>query len=161
MDTVKIWQQEWFYITEPRGPKWAATPAFRSGPPRRLTSWTYKGPDWGSVDEVLLLQKHVQGMIAKNITLADVIQVMLIRRALPCQRRPLKMWEFNPEGPRTLQWFNGTTHKGIWKLLFKKQKSWPKSSDDTGLDCNHPASKVNSKTPEHQLVHPSKGEVFE
>nr|XP_040244133.1 cilia- and flagella-associated protein 251-like [Aegilops tauschii subsp. strangulata] len=49
------------------------------------------------------------------------------------------MWEFNPEGPRTLQRFYDTTHKGIWKLLFKKQKSWPKSSDDTGLDCNHPA----------------------
>ena len=24
VDTVKIWQQEWFYITEPRGSKWAA-----------------------------------------------------------------------------------------------------------------------------------------
>ena len=89
-------------------------------------------------------------MIAKDITLADVIQVMLIRRALPCQRRSLRMWEFNPAGPRTLQWFYGTTHKGIWKLLFKKQKSWPKSSDDTGLDCNHPASEVNSKNSEHQ-----------
>ena len=62
---------------------------------------------------MLLLQKHVQGMIEKDITLADVIQVMLICRALPCQRRPLKMWEFNPEGPWTLQRFYGTTHKGI------------------------------------------------
>ena len=88
-------------------------------------------------------------MIAKDITLADVIQVMLIRRALPCQRRLLKIWEFNPEGPRTLQRSYVTTHKGIWKLLFKKQKTWPKSSDDTGLDCNHPASMVISKTSEH------------
>ena len=95
-DTVKIWQQEWFYITEARGSKWAAAPAFRSGPPLRLTSWTDKGPDWGSVPEVPLLQKRVQSMIAKDITLSDVIQVMLIRRALPCQRRSLKMWEFNP-----------------------------------------------------------------
>ena len=99
VDTVKIWQQEWFYIIEPRGSKWAAAPAFRFGPPLRLTSWTDKCLHWGSVSEVLLLQKCVQSMIAKDITLADVIQVMLIHRALPCQRRPLKMWEFNPAGP--------------------------------------------------------------
>ena len=72
---------------------------------------------------MLLLQKCVQSMIAKDITLANVIQVMLILRVLPCQRRPLKMWEFNLEGPQTLQRFFCTTHKGIWKLLFKKQKT--------------------------------------
>ena len=99
---------------------------------------------------MLQLQKRVKSMIAKDLTLADVVQVMLIRRALPCQRRPLKMWEFNPEGPWTLQRFYGSTHKGIWKLLFKKQKSWPRSSDDTGLDYNHPSSEVNSKNSEHQ-----------
>src|SRR5215216_844764 len=48
---------------------------------------------------------------------------MLFRRTLPCQRRPLHMWEFNPEGPRTLQQFFSTTHEEIWKLLFKAQKS--------------------------------------
>ena len=47
VETVKVWQQEWFYITEPRGIKWAATPAFRSGPPLRLTSWTNNSQDWG------------------------------------------------------------------------------------------------------------------
>ena len=106
----------------------------------RLASWTNKGLEWGSTNEVLMLQKRIKNMIEKNTSLTDVIQVMLFRRTIPCQRRPLHMWEFNPEGPRTLQRFYGTTHKGIWKLLFKKQKSWPKSSDDTGLDCNHPAS---------------------
>ena len=81
-------------------------------------------------------------MIAKDITLADVIQVVLIRRALPCKRRPLKMWEFNSEGPRTLQRFFGTTHKGIWKLLFKNQKTWARMSNDTGHDCNNLASPI-------------------
>ena len=26
--TSNLWQREWFYITEPRGTKWEATPAF-------------------------------------------------------------------------------------------------------------------------------------
>ena len=39
------WQQGWFYINEPRGPKWAATPAFRHGPPTQLASWVNKGLD--------------------------------------------------------------------------------------------------------------------
>ena len=39
-----------------------------------------------------MLQKRIKSMIEKDITLADVIQVMLIRRALPCQRQPLNMW---------------------------------------------------------------------
>ena len=45
IDTVKIWQKEWFYITEPRDAAWAAAPEFRSGSPARLTSWTKKGLD--------------------------------------------------------------------------------------------------------------------
>ena len=27
-ESSDLWQREWFYITEPRGTKWAATPAF-------------------------------------------------------------------------------------------------------------------------------------
>ena len=30
-DSVKGWQQQWFYVTEPRDTKWAAAPEFRSG----------------------------------------------------------------------------------------------------------------------------------
>ena len=54
-DSVKEWQQQWFYITEPCGKKWAAAPEFRSGAPLRLTSWPEKGPNWFSSDELLLL----------------------------------------------------------------------------------------------------------
>jgi hypothetical protein len=46
VDTVRMWQKEWFYITEPRGAGWAAAPAFRSGPSTRLASWINKSPDW-------------------------------------------------------------------------------------------------------------------
>ena len=61
VDTIKIWQQEWFYITEPHGTKWVASPAFRSEPPLRVASWTNKGLDWGSSDEVLMLKKSTSG----------------------------------------------------------------------------------------------------
>ena len=52
-----------------------------------------------------------------------MVQIMLFRRILPCQRWASPMWEFNPEEPRTLQHFLSTTHDGMWKLLFKAQKS--------------------------------------
>ena len=97
-----LWQREWFYITEPRGTKWAATAAFRPGPPLQLASWINKGLDWGSIDEVQMLQSHIRSLLKKDIGLINVIQEMLVRRVLPCQRRPLRMWEFNPEGPQTL-----------------------------------------------------------
>ena len=83
METVKIWQHEWFYITEPRGANSAATPEFRSRPPMWLASWINKGLDWGSSDEVLMLQKRIKNMIEKNTSLTDVIQVMLFRRTFP------------------------------------------------------------------------------
>nr|XP_040246122.1 uncharacterized protein LOC120965041 [Aegilops tauschii subsp. strangulata] len=74
VETVKVWQHEWFYITEPRGARWAATPEFRSGSPMRLALWTNKGLDWGSTDEVMMLQKRVKNMINKYTSLTDVIQ---------------------------------------------------------------------------------------
>ena len=69
----------------------------------RLTSWLNKGLDWASSDEVMTLQKRVKSMIEKNTSLADVIQVILFRRILPCQHLTLHMWEFDPASPRTLQ----------------------------------------------------------
>ena len=94
-ETSNLWPQEWFCITEPRGTKWAATPAFRSGPPLWLTSWINKGLDWGSIDEVRTLQSRIHSLIEKDTGLINVIQVMLVHRFLPCQRWPLRMWEFN------------------------------------------------------------------
>ena len=142
-----LWQREWFYITEPRGSKWAVAPAFRSSPPIQLASWINKGLDWGSVDEVRTLQGRIRSLAEKGIDLVDVIQVMLVRRTLPCQRRPRRMWEFNPEGPRTLQHFFGTTHEGMWKLFFGRRKQCPDTTEDTGLDCNHPEIPVSTRPP--------------
>ena len=83
-ETSNLWQREWFYITEPRGTKWAATPAFRSGPPIQLASWVNKWLDWGSINEVQILQSHIWSLLEKNTKLIDVIQVMLVRQVLPC-----------------------------------------------------------------------------
>ena len=56
------------------------------------------------------------------------------------------MWEFNPEGPWTLQHFFGMTHKGMWKLFFGKRKQWPETTEDIGLDCNHPDTWVSAQS---------------
>ena len=87
METVKEWQKLWFYITEPRSPTWAVAAEFNSGAPMRLTSWIEKGPNWSLSDKLIALQRHIQSMVHKNIKVVDVIQVMLVRRILPCQSR--------------------------------------------------------------------------
>ena len=117
-ESSDLWQQGWFTISKPRGSRWAATPTFRPGPPIQLASWINKGLDWGSVNEVQTLQSRIRGLIEKGIDLVNIVQIMLVRRILPCQRRPLHMWELNLEERRTLQHFFGTTHEGMWKLYF-------------------------------------------
>src|SRR5512132_3873306 len=42
-EELGLWQQEWFYITAPRGSRQKPPPPFRSGPPRRLMSWVNQG----------------------------------------------------------------------------------------------------------------------
>ena len=84
---MKGWQSGWFYITEPHDTNWAAAPEFRSGVPMRHTSWQERGLTWGPSTELTGLQMCVQNMIGRKIKLVNVVQVMFIRRVLPCQRR--------------------------------------------------------------------------
>ena len=142
-DSVKEWQQQWFYITEPRGKKWAAAPEFRSGAPLRLTSWPKKGPNWCSSDELSLLLTRVRNMVDKDVKLVDVVQVMLVRLVLPCQRRACTLWEFDPTEHQTLRELYDSSHEDIWKVLFKSSKSWPDSSEDRGYQLSHSASPVS------------------
>ena len=44
VETLKGWQSWWFYITEPRDPKWIAAPEFRSGPPHAAYVLERDGP---------------------------------------------------------------------------------------------------------------------
>ena len=113
VETVKEWQKLWFYITEPHDATWAAAPEFKSGAPMRLTSWMEKGPNWSSSDELIALQTRIQSMVDKNIKLVNVIQVMLVRRILPCQSRTCPLWEFDPAKHQTLERLFGTTHEDI------------------------------------------------
>ena len=81
-------------------------------------SWVNKGLYWGPSKDVPLLQGRIRDLLERDINLVVVTQVMLIRRALPCKRRPLRLWEFNPEGPRALQHFMGAMPVEMYKLFF-------------------------------------------
>ena len=142
IETIKVWQKEWFYITEPRTADWGAIPAFRSGPPTRLVSWTKKGLDWGSNKEVVLLQSRISKMIEKGVELVNVIQIMLGRRILRSQDRASPMWAYKPKDPTTMRSFFRTSHAQLWKALFKPLKEWPAAEEDIGLDAANPPREV-------------------
>ena len=144
-------QWEWFYITAPRGTKWEAAPAFRSGPPSQLASWVNKGLDWGPANDVPTLQRHIRALHERDVSLVKIIQVMLVRRVLSCKRRPLRMWEFNPEGPHTIQHFLGIVLEGMYRLFFGSRIKCPDTTKDAGLNCNRPDTQVSNSTTEHAI----------
>ena len=82
-------------------------------------------------------------MITKKIKLVNVIQVMLIRRILPCQQRAFNLWEFDPTQHQTLRELFDTTHKNVWKVLFKGAKV-PPLTEDRRLSAKRPANPVSS-----------------
>ena len=143
VETVKEWQKQWFYITEPRGANWAAAAEFHSDTPMRLTSWVEKSPNWSSSDDLIALQTRVQSMVDKDIKLVDIIQVMLVCRILPCQRQTRPLWEFNPKKHHTLKRLFETSHEDAWKLLFKGNETPPATTLDCGYSVNRSTSKVN------------------
>ena len=82
-------------------------------------------------------------MISKKIKLVNVVQVMLLRQILPCQRRVCNLWEFDPAEHHTLREFFDTTHEDIWKVLFKATEVPPPITEDRGLSTKRPANPVN------------------
>ena len=81
------------------------------------------------------------------------MQVMLIRRMLPCQRRPLRMWEFNPEGPRTVKHFFGLKLEEMCKLFFGWKVACPDTTEDAGLSCNRLDTQVSSLDTGHPVLY--------
>ena len=41
-----------------------------------------------------------------------------------------------------MQFFFGTTHDKVWKLLFKPQEEWVAENEDIGLNAANPPKKV-------------------
>ena len=144
VETIKGWQSAWFYITEPRDTKWVAAPKFRSRFPTRLTSWKEKGLSWGSSMELDGLQKCILNMASKKLKLVNIVQVILVRRILPCQQRDFNLWEFDPAQHQTLSELFDTTHKDVWRVLFKGAEVPPSLTEDRGLIAKRPANPVSS-----------------
>ena len=63
------------------------------------------------------------------------------------------MWEFNPEGPRTIQSFLGLAHKEMYKSFFEPQIECPDTSEDVGLSSNRTAAQVSNPLAEHNVFH--------
>ena len=146
VESIKGWQSGWFYITEPRDPKWAAAPEFRSGIPIRLTSWKESGLTWGDSEELTGLQAYIQKLVNKKLKLVNIVQVMLIRRILPCQRRGFNMWEFDLAQHQTLSGLFDTTYEDVWKVLFKGAEVPPPTTEDRGFCAKRQANAVSCFT---------------
>ena len=59
------------------------------------------------------------------------------------------MWEFNPEGPRTILHFFGMTPEEMYKLFFGPRVKCPDTTEDAGLSCNRPDTQVSNPETEH------------
>ena len=130
-----------------------ASPEFRSGPPSQLASETDVGLNWGPAGDVPVLQNRIRELLERDINLVSIMQVMLIRRILPCQRRPLRMWEFNPEGPRTVKNFFVLKLEGMCKLFFGQKVECPDTTKDAGLSYNRLDTQVSSLDTGHPVLY--------
>ena len=119
-------------------------PKFRSGFPTWLTSWKEKGLPRGSSVELDGLQKCIRNMASMKLKLVNIVQVMLIRRILPCQQRDFNLWAFDPAQHQTLSELFDTMHKDVWRVLFKGAEVPPSLIEDRGLSAKRPAHSVSS-----------------
>ena len=69
-------------------------------------------------------------MMSKKIKLVNVVQVMLFHRILPCQRQAFNLWEFDPAEHQTQRELFDTTHKDVWKVLFKGAEAPASATED-------------------------------
>ena len=81
-------------------------------------------------------------MMSKKIKLVNVVQVMLFRRILPCQRRAFDLWEFDSAKHQTLRELYDTTHEDVWRVLFKGAEMPPSLTEDRGLSAKRRAHPV-------------------
>ena len=98
-----------------------------------------------------ILQSCIQDLFEGDFNLVVVVQVMLVHRVQPCKRQPLRLWEFNPEGPCAIQSFLGLTHEEMYKSFFGPQIEWVDTTEDVGLSSNRAAEQVRNPLAEHTI----------
>src|SRR3954463_9936348 len=98
---------------------------------------------WGKKGELIGLQTCVQNLVSKKLKLVNVVQVMLIRRILPCQQRAFSFWEFDSAQHRTLSRLFDTTYEDAWKVLFKGAEAPASATEDRGFSTQRQASAVS------------------
>ena len=79
----------------------------------------------------------------KNLKLVNMVQVMLIRRVLPCQQRAFRLWEFDPTQHLALSGLFDTTYEDAWKLLFKGAEAPASATEDRGFSSRRKADEVS------------------
>ena len=79
----------------------------------------------------------------KKLKLVNVIQVMLIRRILPCQQRDFNLWEFDPAQHQTLSGLFDTTYEEAWRVLFKRAEAPSSATEDRGFSSQRQAGEVS------------------
>ena len=79
----------------------------------------------------------------KKLKLVNVVQVMLIRLILPCQRRAFNLWEFDPAQHQTLNRLFDTTYEDAWRMLFKGAEAPASATEDRGFSTQHHAHAVS------------------
>ena len=114
-------------------------------------SWISRGLSWGPAKDMPILQSRIRDLFEGDFNLVVVIQVMLVHQVQPCKRRPLRLWEFNPEGPRAIQSFLGLTHEEMYKSFFRPQVECPEITEDVGLSSNRAAEQVRHLPVEHTI----------
>jgi len=97
----------------------------------------------GDEKEVTGLQTCIQSLVNKPVRLVNIIQVMLVRRILPCQQRDFNLWEFDPAQHQTLRRLFDTTYEDAWKVLFKGAEAPASASEDRGYSSQRHASEVS------------------
>ena len=81
--------------------------------------------------------------MSKKIKFANVVQVILFRRILPCQRWAFNLWEFDSAKHQMLRELFDTMHKDVWKVLFNGAEVPPPLTEDRGLSAKRHANPVS------------------
>ena len=103
----------------------------------------HRAVSWGDSEELTGLQACVQKLVNKKLKLVNVVQVMLIRRILPCQQRAFKLWEFDLTQHQTLSKLFDTTYEDAWKVLFKGAEAPASATEDHGFSSQRQAGEVS------------------